>query len=114
MEDIIADAQALGKKIADHPRMKAFMAAARAVAENEAAQATLKKYQELTEKIRRLEFENKPIEVEDKHALAEAEAEVAGDDLLKRMMKCQTDYVEMMQHINRAIDEASAAAYGAG
>ena len=107
MEDIIADAKSLGKKIAEHPRMTAFTAAARAVAENQEAQGLLKKLQDQGEKMRALEQGGKPIEVADKHALADYEAQVAGNDLLKKMMKHQADYVEMMQRINSAIDEAT-------
>lgn len=111
MEDIIADARALGKKIAEHPRMKAFMTAARAVAEDNQAQDLLKRYQQQAEKFRGLEQANKPIEVGDKRALADSEAQVAGNELLKTMMKSQADYLEMMQRINAAIDEASANAH---
>lgn len=112
MEDIISEAKALGQKIAEHPRMKEFMAAARAVAEDTDAQAILKKYQEQVEKIRNLEQTGKPIEVEDKKTLADCEADVAANALLKEMMKTQADYLELMQRINSAIDEAAAAAQG--
>ena len=109
MDDIITDAKALGKKIAAHPRTKDFLAAARAVAENNDSQQILKKYQEQATRLQALEQAGKPIEVADKHALADYEAQVAGDALLKKMMKCQADYLEMMKRINDAIDEATAA-----
>lgn len=112
MEDIIADARSLGKKIAAHPRMTAFMAAARAVSEDKEAQETLKAYQTQMERIQELESTGKPIEVADKRKLADCEAAVAGNDKLKEMMKRQTDYMEMMHRINNAIDEASQAAGG--
>ena len=110
MEDIITDAKALGKKIAAHPRTIDFVTAARAVSESDEAQGILKQYQEQVVKLQAAEQAGKPIEVADKHALADLEAKVAGNDLLKRMMKCQADYLEMMKHINDAIDEAAAAA----
>jgi cell fate (sporulation/competence/biofilm development) regulator YlbF (YheA/YmcA/DUF963 family) len=100
MEDIIADARSLGKK----------MAAARAVSEDKEAQETLKAYQTQMERIQELESTGKPIEVADKRKLADCEAAVAGNDKLKEMMKRQTDYMEMMHRINNAIDEASQAA----
>jgi cell fate (sporulation/competence/biofilm development) regulator YlbF (YheA/YmcA/DUF963 family) len=106
MEDIIAHARELGKKIAAHPRCSQFMAAARAVAGNQEAQETLRAYQEQVVKVRTLEAEGKPIEVEDKHRLTECESKVAADELLKGMMKHQADYVELMNSINHAIDEA--------
>lgn len=110
MEDIIADARALGKKIAAHARTKAFMTAARAVAEDRDAQGILKSYQDQVMAIRQAEAGGKPIEPGDKRKLADCEAAVAGNDKLKEMMKAQADYSEMMHRINNAIDEASQAA----
>jgi cell fate (sporulation/competence/biofilm development) regulator YlbF (YheA/YmcA/DUF963 family) len=110
MEDIIADAAALGKNIAAHPRMKAFATAARAVAEDAAAQEILKAYQDQIQTMREKEQSGKPIEADEKRALVDSEAKVAGNTLLKAMMKAQADYVEMMKRINDAIDQAQASA----
>jgi len=107
VEDLVAAAHALGRKIAAHPRTVEFMAAARAVSEDSPAQAILKKYQEQVSRVRLLEAEGKPIEPEDKRGLADCEAAVAGNDKLKEMMRRQADYVEMMHVVNQAIDEAS-------
>lgn len=110
MDDIIADARNLGKKIAAHPRTTAFAKAARDVAEDREAQAILKNFQEQVNRIRDLEANGKPIEVEDKRKLSDCEAAVAGHPKLKAMMKAQADYLEMMHRVNSAIDEASAQA----
>jgi cell fate (sporulation/competence/biofilm development) regulator YlbF (YheA/YmcA/DUF963 family) len=107
MEDIIAHARELGKKIAAHPRCSEFMAAAKAVAEDLEAQKILKAYQEQARRVQELSTAGKPIEVDDKHKLAETEAQVAGNDKLKDMLKHQADYLEMMNRINQAIDQAS-------
>lgn len=105
MEDIIAHARELGKKIAAHPRCSEFMAAARAVAEDAEAQQVLKTYQEQLRKMQELTAAGKPIEVEDKHKLADCEARIAGNEKLKMMMKHQADYLEMMNRVNNAMDE---------
>ncbi len=107
MEDIIADARALGKKIAAHPRTAEFLAAAKAVTEDKSAQDVLKTYQDQVNKIRELEATGKPVEPGDKRKLLDCEGQVAGNDKLKKMMKHQADYLEMMHRINSAIDEAS-------
>ena len=109
MEDIIAQARELGKKIAGHERTKSFMTAAKAVAEDKDAQAVLRNYQESVERVRSLEASGKPVEVDDKKKLQQAETAVAGNDKLKQMMKHQADYLEMMHRINSAIDEAAQA-----
>ena len=107
MEDIIAHARELGKRIAAHPSCASFMTAARAVAEDAEAQETLKAYQEQMKKIHDMEQTGRPIEPDDKRKLAESQTKVAGNEKLKEMMKRQADYVEMMNRINQAIDEAS-------
>ncbi|HKQ47786.1 MAG TPA: YlbF family regulator [Phycisphaerae bacterium] len=109
MEDIIADAKALGKKIAAHPRTAKFLVAAKAVSEDKAAQDVLKAYQDQVNRIREAEASGKPIEPEDKRKLMDCEAQLAGNDKLKEMMKHQADYLEMMHRINSAIDEATQA-----
>lgn len=107
MEDIIADARALGKKIAANERTRAFMTAARAVAEDRDAQGILKAYQDQVQVMQQAEASGKPIEPADKRKLADNEAAIAGNAKLKEMMKAQADYMEMMHRINNAIDEAS-------
>lgn len=107
MDEIIAAARELGRKIAAHPRCAEFMAAARAVAEDKEAQAVLRSYQEQARRIQMLEAAGKPIEVADKHKLAECETNVAVNEKLKAMMKHQANYLEMMNRINGAIDEAA-------
>ncbi len=107
MEDIIAEARALGKKIASHPRMKSFVAAARAVAEDKNAQDVLKRYQQQAQKLQMLEMEGKPIEPDDKRLLADLQGRMASNDLLKNMLRHQADYLEMMKRINDAIDTAA-------
>lgn len=107
LDEILAQARELGKKIAAHPRTKDFLAAARAVAEDRDAQNVLKSYQDAVTKIRRLEAQGKPIEPDDKRKAADAERQVAGNDKLKNMMKYQADYLELMHRINSAIEEAS-------
>ncbi len=108
MEEIIAEATALGKKIIAHPRMTAFATAARAVSDDSDAQGILQAYQDQIAAMREKERDGKPIEADEKRALVDAEAKVAGNDLLKNMMKARADYLEMMKRINDAIDAAQA------
>lgn len=106
MEDIIADARALGKKIAANPRTVSFMNAARAVESDSEAQKVLRAYQEQAVKIQELQNSGKPIEPEDKRKLQDCEGAIAANEKIKEMMKAQADYLEMMHRINGAIDEA--------
>ena len=103
MEEIVSHARRLGKMIAEHPRTQAMQQASGALRADADAQRLLDDHRRQAENIRRLENEGKPIEVADKHKLADLEAKVAGNPLIMKLMKTQADYVELMQAVNSAI-----------
>jgi len=113
MDDIIADAAALGKKIAAHPKMRAFIAAVEALKADQTAESLLKKYQEASRAIESKASQGKPVEVDEKHALADLERQVASDAKIKEMVRCETDYLDLMRRINHAMDAAAAEAHAA-
>ena len=76
MEELLSLAARLGREIGAHPRTQAFTDAAKAVAEDRDAQRVLADYQKQVEHIRRLEAEQKPIEVADKHVIKDGKREV--------------------------------------
>jgi len=107
MDEIIELARELGRKIAAHPRTQAFATAGRAVTADPQAQKLLNDYQAHVDKIRAREQMRQPIEVADKRGLAELESKVVSHDGLKALMQTQADYVQLMQQVQSAIDEAS-------
>ncbi len=111
MDDIISDAAALGKKIAEHPKMTQFVAAVKAVQEDTVANGLLKDYREFSQQIEAKSRDGKPIEVEEKHKLADLESKVAKNDKIKAMIRGEADYLDLMRKINDAIDAAAAQAH---
>lgn len=109
MQDIIAAATELGKKIAASERTRAFLAAAKAVAADKDAQTILRDFQNQSDKLRELAEAGKPIEPNDKRRLSELESSVASNDKLKAMMRTQADYFELMTRVQQAIDAATQA-----
>jgi cell fate (sporulation/competence/biofilm development) regulator YlbF (YheA/YmcA/DUF963 family) len=106
MEDIITAAGALGKQIAAHERTRAFLEAARTVAADAEAQNLLREFQTQLEKIRAQEHGGQPVEPADKQRLVTLESQVASNEGLKRLMRSQADYLEMMNRVNDAIESA--------
>ncbi len=104
MEQLIESARQLGRKIAAHERTVLLNKAQKAVNEDSEAGGLIGEYQQQAEKIRKLEQEQKPIEVEDKHKLKEIEQKISINDKLKELTRRQVDFVEMMQKIKQAID----------
>lgn len=104
MDDILELARQLGKRIAEHPRGKAFREASQALANDSAAQTLLKELNEQARHVQMLETQNKPVEPEDKRKLADAQQRVAGNPCLSNCAKAHADYVEMMQQVSAAIE----------
>ena len=107
MYDIIQQARELGRKIGAHERTQAFIKAAKAVAADREAQKLLNDFQEQIDKLRQKEASGQPVEPNDKRRAMELEMAVAGNDKLKDMMRTQANYIELMQTVQSAIDEAS-------
>jgi len=103
MDDLLRKAEDLGRLLADHPRFKDLMTARDAVRADEAARKLLTDYQAQVERIQELTLAQKPIEVSDKHRLAELEQEVASNEVLKKLTQAQADFSQLMSSVNRAI-----------
>ncbi|MCP4708819.1 MAG: YlbF family regulator [Planctomycetes bacterium] len=104
MDRLVEIAQQLGKKIAAHERTTLLKQAQKAVNDDTEAVEIIQNYQTQADKIRQLELDQKPIEVADKHLLAELEAKIGTHPKLTELTKRQVDFVEMMQKVKAAID----------
>lgn len=105
MNDLLIKlARELGRKMAEHERAQLLWKAQRAVNEDTEAIALLEDYQKQAEKIQKLENENKPIEVEDKHKLREIEENISLNDKLRELTRRQVDFVEMTRKVKQTID----------
>ena len=103
-QHLLEKARSLGEAIANHERVRAYLAARRAVQTDAEAGTLLRDYQAQAERMRTLSAEQKPIEVADKRALAELEGKMASSAALKQLMRAQADYIELMNHINEAME----------
>jgi cell fate (sporulation/competence/biofilm development) regulator YlbF (YheA/YmcA/DUF963 family) len=110
LDAILQEARQLGEKLSQHPRIKEFQAAAKAVAEDREAQEVLRAYQDAVDRIASLESSGKPVEPEDKRKAADAQRQAAGNAKIKEMMKQQANYLELMHRVSAAIEEASQSA----
>ena len=96
-------AERLGKAIADSPQAAALRAARKAVNQQPELDKLLKDFQQQSERIARLEQENKPVEVEDKHKLQTLHEELVASDVFKKYTAAQVEYVDLMRKVNEAI-----------
>jgi len=103
MDELLRKAEDLGRLLAEHPRFKALMAARDVVRADEKARKLLADYQAQVETIQDLTAKRQPIEVDDKHRLADLEQHVASNEVLKKLTQAQVDFSELMSNVNRAI-----------
>ncbi len=103
MSDPIELATQLGKAIAESPEAQKYRQAREALeAEGDLAQ-TFEAYHEQAEKVARLEAENKPVEVADKHKLQELNQTLVSAPTFKQFTAAQMDYVDLMRRVNQAL-----------
>ncbi|UCE60123.1 MAG: YlbF family regulator [Phycisphaerales bacterium] len=105
MDEILELATKLGKRIATDPRAKS-MAEARAALDNSIDdKRLLGDYEKVQRRLHELEQDGKPIEPEDKRALADLHAKVVGSELVKALVKAQMGYAELMQAVSQRVEE---------
>ena len=102
-DSITAQAAELGKLIAASPAGTAILKTRKELQADEQAHKMLEGYQEQMQKIAQLEKDGKPIEPEDKRKLVELQQEVASQSTLKRWIKAQADFAQLMHEVNQAI-----------
>ena len=103
--DIISKAEELGRLIAGSPAGKAVVKARAELDADQRAAELMQDYQKQARKIAELEAQGKPVEPQDKRALAGLQQQVASHPSLKGWMKAQADFSQLMGKVNQAIAE---------
>ncbi len=114
MSAITELADRLGKVIADSPQSQDLRAAKEEMSKDAALGELLKEFQAQSDKIAKLEQENKPVEVDDKHKFDELRQKLIGDERFKKLTAAQVEYVDLMRQVNDAIRKHLTETEGAG
>ena len=114
MDDILDLAARLGKRIASDPRGSAMVLARDALDKSASDRQLLADFQAQQQKVHELEVGGKPIEPDDKRKLAELHDGVISSQVIKDLLKAQTDYVDLMSQVSSRIKQEAAAGVGAG
>ncbi len=104
-EQITELAEKLGKAIADSPQAQRMEKARKALHEKPELKKLLNDYQTQSDKIARLEQEQKPVEPEDKHRLEELQNKLLAAAEFKELTAAQVEYVDLMRKVNQAISK---------
>jgi cell fate (sporulation/competence/biofilm development) regulator YlbF (YheA/YmcA/DUF963 family) len=109
IQELLSKASALGEALAANPTVSAHYRAQNSVRSDPAAQKLLQEYQTQVERIHELERNKRPVEVADKHKLADLERQLVGNETLKNLMRTQADYAAVMARVNKAMEAPLAA-----
>jgi len=107
--DCIELATRLGKAIADSPQAAALRAARDVLNARPEIAAMLQDYHQQAEKVAKLEEEQQPVEVEDKHKLQSLNDQLVSSDAFKQFQAAQVDYVDLMRKVDEALRKELAA-----
>ena len=103
MQAILALAERLGKAVADSPQAKALREARNELNKHEDVAKLLDEFRVQAEKVVKLEQDNKPVEVGDKHKLHDIQSRLVSDETFKKFTAAQVEYVDMMRKVNETL-----------
>jgi cell fate (sporulation/competence/biofilm development) regulator YlbF (YheA/YmcA/DUF963 family) len=106
MEDALAAAAELGRRIAQDEAFRRLRAAEDAVQGDAASQKILEEFDRQRRKIEALERARKPVEPEDKREMIRLSDAVHSAPQLQGLVRAQADYMELMNQVNKAIQQA--------
>lgn len=112
MEQIIELAERLGKAISGSPQAGKLREAREALNGEDGTPQLLDDFRAQQERMAKLEAENKPIEVEDKHKLQSLHEKLIASAAFKNMAAAQMEYVDLMRKVNEALSRQLAPTEG--
>jgi cell fate (sporulation/competence/biofilm development) regulator YlbF (YheA/YmcA/DUF963 family) len=106
VEEILAAASALGQRIARHDAFQRLRPAEDAVRSDPALKKLLEDFDRQRRKIEDLESARLPVEPEDKREMIRLSDAVHNSPKLQELVRAQADYMELMNRVNKAIQQA--------
>ncbi|MFO7898363.1 MAG: YlbF family regulator [Planctomycetota bacterium] len=103
MEDIIEQAESLGKSIAQSDAYKALSDRRKQVDEEKELQEAMDRLDEASEAIAQKEQAGKPVEPQEKHEVRELQETVTGNPKMQELARAEADFAALMNRVNRAI-----------
>jgi cell fate (sporulation/competence/biofilm development) regulator YlbF (YheA/YmcA/DUF963 family) len=105
MQAILELARRLGRQIAETEPARKYQQAQKQFHDAPELVKLFEDYQQQAEKVARLEEQNQPVEVEDKHRLRELHSQLLADETFKRVTAAQVDYLDLMRKVHSAMHE---------
>jgi cell fate (sporulation/competence/biofilm development) regulator YlbF (YheA/YmcA/DUF963 family) len=104
MDRVIQLARRLGQAIAEDPRCTALKEARTAFEADAEARQLREDYDEAVSVLQQKLARGEPLEPEEKRREAELRSKVAGSETLRRLVRAQADFQQLMTEANEAIE----------
>ncbi len=109
MEKIFELAKELGEALAAHPIGKKYLEARGKMDSDPTAKQIIQDYETAARKIEEKERAGRPIEPEDKRNLANLQGKITGNEVVKKWMETQVEYLNLLRQINDLVMHPSQA-----
>jgi len=100
LSEITELAERLGKAIASSPQAAKLRQARAELDKHPDLKKLLEDYGKQAQKVGELESQNKPVEVDDKHALRDLHGKLIASDVFKQFTAAQVEYVDLMRQVS--------------
>jgi len=107
-EQVLKAAKQLGQLIAEHEAAVKFESSIKKLQADLDAQRAMNDLNRHVAALAQKEAEGKPIEVEEKHKLADLQQVVSANPLLRELQVGQMDYLDLMRQIDQTISQKAA------
>jgi cell fate (sporulation/competence/biofilm development) regulator YlbF (YheA/YmcA/DUF963 family) len=108
VDDITQLAQKLGEAISQSPQALALRGAKKQLDAQPEVKKLMEDLRRQSQRVDELERAKKPVEVEDKHKLQETNDKLVANEVFKKYMAAQVEYVDLMRKVNGALGKAIA------
>ncbi|QQE13421.1 YlbF family regulator [Planctomycetota bacterium] len=102
-EQILEDAKKLGKLIKEHPAAQKMDKAVEALQADIDSQRLANDYNRMAQTIAEKEQQGQPVEVDEKHKMAELHKQIIMNKVLSDLQMAQMDYSDLMRKIDTAM-----------
>ena len=112
MTQILAEADKLGKLVAEHPAVERYKQAQKAVADDSDANRAMADFEQQLEKLARQEQSGMPVTDAQRQQLEAVQSRIVSNIKVKALNMANVEFVDLLRKVNQAIQGKVAEAVG--
>jgi cell fate (sporulation/competence/biofilm development) regulator YlbF (YheA/YmcA/DUF963 family) len=113
-DQILAEADKLGRLVAQHPAVERYKNAQRAVADDPDANRTMAEFERQLESLARQEQTGTPVTDAQRQQLETLQSRIVSNVKVKNLNMAQVDFIDLLRKVNQAVQSKVVEAGGMG